>query len=259
MAPPGWKDAIGTDARFEGAIFHVKRGGRVTMGVWGTGLYSGDFARDLRAAVAAVARLPFDPDKLVDILCTTEPSAANDPAGEDHTTFWLVVADQFAKIGIGCDRAQQSSEHHRQWRRHRSARAAWDDGPRPTQAPQSARRDPGANRHAFSSPDANRAENTAALADAGRRRDGLSNLPWEGNQSSSHFKKMELEKVGALSIDAEKLKHVLPGLRPGTSAAIQDISIANRMFVKRWAIPRPGENRPGFAPMILGIEQILHE
>jgi len=38
------------------------------MGVFGTGLYSGDFALDLRSAVAAALRLPFNPDKLVDIL-----------------------------------------------------------------------------------------------------------------------------------------------------------------------------------------------
>jgi hypothetical protein len=79
------------------------------VGVWGIGLYSGDFARDLRAAVAAVARLPFDPDKLADILCTSEPSAANDPVCEDHTTFWLVVADRFAKIGIDCVRARNKA------------------------------------------------------------------------------------------------------------------------------------------------------
>jgi hypothetical protein len=70
------------------------------MGVWGTGLYSGDFAMDLRSTVGAVVRLPFDTDRLVDILCETEPAAANDPGNEEHTTFWLVLADQFAKRGI---------------------------------------------------------------------------------------------------------------------------------------------------------------
>src|SRR6266705_6440914 len=74
------------------------------MGVVGTGLYSGDFAMDVRATVGAVLRLPFDTDKLVDILCDTEPSAANNPSNEDHTTFWLVIADQFAKRGVACDR-----------------------------------------------------------------------------------------------------------------------------------------------------------
>src|SRR5262249_6980629 len=72
------------------------------MGSWGAGLYSGDFAADLRGAVKAVARLPFEPDRLVEILRESEPGAANNPDDEDHTTFWLVVADQFAKRSIDC-------------------------------------------------------------------------------------------------------------------------------------------------------------
>jgi hypothetical protein len=79
------------------------------MGVWGTGLYSGDFAMDLRTTVAAVVRLPFDPDRLVEILSETEPSAANNPNDEDHSTFWLVIADQFAKRGITCDRVREKA------------------------------------------------------------------------------------------------------------------------------------------------------
>ena len=35
------------------------------MGRWGTGLYSGDFAMDLRSTIRAVARLPFSADRLV--------------------------------------------------------------------------------------------------------------------------------------------------------------------------------------------------
>lgn len=75
------------------------------MGVWGSGLYAGDFAMDLRSAIGAVARLPFNSDKLVDILCEKEPAAENSEDA-DHTTFWLVVADQFAKRAIVCDRAR---------------------------------------------------------------------------------------------------------------------------------------------------------
>jgi len=73
------------------------------MGVFGTGLYSGDFAMDLRSTISAVVRLPFDGDKLANILCESEPRAANEPGDEDHNTFWLVVADQFAKRSIVCD------------------------------------------------------------------------------------------------------------------------------------------------------------
>ena len=66
------------------------------MGFFGTGLYSGDFALDLRSTIGAVARLPFDDDKLLNILCETQPGIAGDPNDPDHTVLWLVVADQFA-------------------------------------------------------------------------------------------------------------------------------------------------------------------
>jgi hypothetical protein len=46
---------------------------------FGGGFYAGDFARDLRAAVAAVARLPFGADRLAGILCEIELRAANHP------------------------------------------------------------------------------------------------------------------------------------------------------------------------------------
>ena len=76
------------------------------MGVWGSGLYSGDFAMDLRGTVRSVARLPLDGDAIVEALVSAEPRAANSPEDEDHTTFWLVVADQFARLGIVNERAR---------------------------------------------------------------------------------------------------------------------------------------------------------
>ena len=76
------------------------------MGVWDSGLYSSDFAADLRAAIRAVSRLPFEGGRLVDILSSIEPGAAHNHADEDHTTFWLVTADQFAKRGIVCQRVR---------------------------------------------------------------------------------------------------------------------------------------------------------
>lgn len=79
------------------------------MGVWGSALYSGDFAADLRAAVSAVSRLPFEGDRLLEILIGIEHNAATNPKDEDHTTFWLVVADQFSKRGIVCERARQTA------------------------------------------------------------------------------------------------------------------------------------------------------
>ncbi len=74
------------------------------MGVWGASLYSGDFAMDLRVMTRAVARLPFDGDRLAELVCSVEPRAANEPEDEDHTSFWLVLADQFVKHGIQCER-----------------------------------------------------------------------------------------------------------------------------------------------------------
>lgn len=79
------------------------------MGVWGAGLYSSDFAKDLSSAARAVARLPYDSDRLAEIVCSAEPGAATNPADEDHTTFWLVLADQFAKKGIVCERVRQKA------------------------------------------------------------------------------------------------------------------------------------------------------
>jgi len=70
------------------------------MGTWGPGIYSGDFASDLRAAVAAASRLPLEPDRIVQLLCELEPDAAHIRDDEEHTVFWLVVADQLDKRGI---------------------------------------------------------------------------------------------------------------------------------------------------------------
>jgi hypothetical protein len=79
------------------------------MGAWGTGLYSGDFAMDLRGTIGAVARLPFSADRVVDVLCDVEPGAARSSDDSDHTVFWLVVADQFAKRGIDSPRARETA------------------------------------------------------------------------------------------------------------------------------------------------------
>jgi hypothetical protein len=70
------------------------------MGVFGAGLYAGDFALDLRSTVRAVCRLPLPADRIVEILAESEPSAAGNPGDEDHTTFWLVIANQLAKRGV---------------------------------------------------------------------------------------------------------------------------------------------------------------
>ena len=79
------------------------------MGVWATGLYAGDFALDLRSTIAAVAKLPFDGGRLLEILCKSEPAAADRPEDPDHSTFWLVVADQFARRGIENKRVKETA------------------------------------------------------------------------------------------------------------------------------------------------------
>jgi hypothetical protein len=76
------------------------------MGSWGIGLYSSDFALDLRPLLGAVARLPFEPDRLLEILCEAEGDAVERTDDPDHSAFWLVVADQFARRGIDCRAAR---------------------------------------------------------------------------------------------------------------------------------------------------------
>src|SRR5947209_19396078 len=70
------------------------------VGAWGAGLYSSDMAADMRAVIKSALRLPFDEDRIVDILSDCERHAATDPNNEDHTTFWLVLADQFEKRSV---------------------------------------------------------------------------------------------------------------------------------------------------------------
>jgi hypothetical protein len=69
------------------------------MGTWGVGLYSNDDALDLRGSIRAVCRLPYGADELVELLAELNPEA-RDPDNEGHSTFWLVVADQFQRRGI---------------------------------------------------------------------------------------------------------------------------------------------------------------
>ena len=69
------------------------------MGAWGPGLYSDDFAADLKTTVATLCRLPLSGSELLATLQALEPASAS-PRDEDHTTFWLVVADQLHRRGI---------------------------------------------------------------------------------------------------------------------------------------------------------------
>lgn len=72
------------------------------MGVWGAGLYARDLASDMRPLITSIARLPLDDSDIARIVRDAFPEAAENPDDEDHTTFWLVLADQMAKKGIDC-------------------------------------------------------------------------------------------------------------------------------------------------------------
>ena len=79
------------------------------MGSWGPSLYSGDFAADLRRTVAVVARLPFDAERLVDLVVDVERGPATNPDDADHSVFWLVVADQLTRNGVHSSRARDAA------------------------------------------------------------------------------------------------------------------------------------------------------
>ncbi len=73
------------------------------MGAWGTGLYANDLGADLKSTIAALVKLPFDGDRIAEILRQESTEILADSEDADYTTFWLVVADQFEKKGICCE------------------------------------------------------------------------------------------------------------------------------------------------------------
>jgi hypothetical protein len=315
------------------------------MGVWGAGLYSGDFAMDLRSTVGAVTRLPFDSGKLLDILCEANAGAANNPDNPDHTTFWLVVADQFAKRAIACDRlrdkalaiidsgsdtamlgklgmsAPDLTKRRKKLAEVRARIVTPVFGARPRavfRKPQPLLMEIGdlyvyptfrgicINPYFASKEQDNKYASkdgptcwkqdgwsAVVIVDRGRAFDFLSwyvpltvsaaavekptlaglrgEVLWKlgraGTCSALHFKRLELEKIAKLSIDNDKLRRSLPGMKPGTWAAVHDISIAAGMnvgpHVPDALMPRPGEplnfSRGRPYRTILGIEQILSE
>ncbi|MGA8090598.1 MAG: hypothetical protein WCA10_25205 [Terracidiphilus sp.] len=310
------------------------------MGVWATGLYAGDFALDLRSTIGAVAKLPFDSDRLLEILCGSEPAAADQADDADHTTFWLVVADQFAKRGIGSKRARETAleiidsdrdlatleKPGMQPADLRKRKKVLDEVRErilapiaPVKARETMKKpqellmqtgdvlvypafggrcrnpyfvDQDKDRMGTAMPSW-RADSWAAMVmvDCGRAFDFLAwyrpltlavamaekpelawlrgDLIWKlcrpGTCTAPHFKRMGLEKTGAIAIDGEKLKACFGELRPGMSAAVSDISIANQISVgpysKAERIAEPGNlasvkpGRPYAA--IAGLGQIV--
>ncbi len=55
-------------------------------------MYSCDVALDLKANIAAIVRLPIDAEAIVARIRALW-RCADDPDDEDHTDFWLVLAD----------------------------------------------------------------------------------------------------------------------------------------------------------------------
>ncbi len=310
------------------------------MGVFGTGLYSGDFAMDLRTTISAVSRLPFDGDQLADILSSTEQGAAHQTDDEDHTVFWLVIADQFAKRSIVCDRVRNRaleiidsgadlamnekrgmspSDLAKRRKmlmevRERITAPVLQKRPRTVlKKPQELLMGVGdvfvyptfggrcINAYAASreldrlgtGAPVWRQDGWAAMVIVGRGRafdflawyrplaiaratdqkpaleDIGGELLWRlasaGTCSAMHFKRMEFEKIGTLQLDQDKLRRSFPEMPPGTSSAVNDISLCNHVsvapYVSEDLIPRPGEPRSFRRgrpyPTILSIAEIL--
>ena len=307
------------------------------MGVFGSGLYASDFALDMRSALGAVLRLPFDPDRLVEILSERETAAARNSDDEDHATFWLVIADQFAKRGVACERIRTKALHiidtgadiamleklgmkpadlRTRQRMLDELRSRIVSAP-PTSKPRTVLKAPqpllmeiggvlvyptcsGENINPYFRSKAENVHYTrhgpepwkqdgwgamvildcgrafdflawyrpATLAEARPEKPTLNSLLgpmlWRvelhGTCSASHFRRMELEKVGVLPIDGQKADEVYPKrFGTGLSAAVQDISIANRMKVALAgkAIANPEGEKKGYAPTLSRIEDVL--
>jgi hypothetical protein len=279
------------------------------MGSWGVGLYSGDFAADLRGAVSAVARLPFDGERLVELLCETESAAAREPADPDHTVFWLVVADQFAKRGIPATSARDTALGIIDEGRDLATMASLGMGgadlrarsrmlaelrerlAMPAQStklrtvlkkPQPFLLETGdvivfptargncVNPY-FPSKEAiiggwhQDGWGAAVIVECGRAFEFLAwyrplrapaatpgkpdlaalsarpnwTLQRPGTVSRLHLRRMEIERVGTLPIDAAKLDRLFPTRPSGRSDAVSDISIANRLHLPVEGVPKP--------------------
>jgi hypothetical protein len=288
------------------------------LGVWGAGLYSGDFAQDLRPTIAAVARLPFEPAELLVILRKTE-SAADDPQDSDHTVFWLVVADQFRKRGIDCPEARDAAlailaggedlalmaRLGMDAKTLAKRRVALDDVEARLKAPLAVK-----PRKVLKSPQQHVAEagevliypvnekgdpinpyivgkpwpvatswkqaawGACVIVDIGRAFDFLAwcrplvvvgsldlkpdlaalSAPrrWlmrsGGTLSQRHFQLMEMERLGPVALDAAKLDAIFGRRPPDAWAAVNDVSIANRLNVRDLDVHEAHRIKHGYPP-----------
>lgn len=77
--------------------------------MWGTGLYDSDEANDLKDRITQISKLPFTGDKLLTLLLDKE-NAMDHLDDWDSTCFWLVVADQFERKGIVCEKVRKTAQ-----------------------------------------------------------------------------------------------------------------------------------------------------
>ncbi len=75
------------------------------MGTRGAGLYKDDAAADLRDTIGLLCKVPGEGDRLLELLAQLAPEPA--AGDEDESTYWFVVADQFARRGLRCERATE--------------------------------------------------------------------------------------------------------------------------------------------------------
>ena len=73
------------------------------MGSSGAKLYEDDQAADLKHTIGLVCKVPADGNHLLAMLAAMHGDT--DPSNDDAVVFWLVVADQFERLGIACAHA----------------------------------------------------------------------------------------------------------------------------------------------------------
>ncbi|MBM80036.1 MAG: hypothetical protein CMJ78_05515 [Planctomycetaceae bacterium] len=267
------------------------------MGTWGPGLYSNDIAKDLKATISAVVKLPFEGDRLVEIISEAFPHAANDETDEDYTTFWLVMADQLHRKGVaGSDVLRRAiaiidsdkdlnspailemAENNQKKRkkalddlRTKISKPVPDKKRKTLAKAQPLLMDTGdviafpiVETGGCFNPYFTKAKwecadwGAAVIIDCGlvfgylaqytpvviNRRLNVSEMPtldqladvgWKltrpGTCSNPHYKRMEIAKIGSVTIDQARIETHFPNRRDGTYAAVNDISIANSFHV----------------------------
>lgn len=268
------------------------------MGTWGPGLYSNDIAKDLKSTISAVAQLPLGTSDLVDIIVNSFPEAANDSSDEDHTTFWLVLADQFHRKGIASRDVFERGLDIIDSGKDLNSPSVTDMGPADQRKREKALNElrdqlikplPAKNRKTLLEPQQLILDVGDVLifpivetggcynpymtkagwthADWGAAaiiRRGLAfgylahytpvvinqrlnvedkpnleylmaNSGWRlgrpGTCSKPHYKRMQLEKVGMIDIAPRRIMNIFPDIADGTYFAVNDISIANSLYV----------------------------